>query len=538
MNRCRLRRFSLALFTAFSVTTLPVAALSDTATWIGGAGNWTDATKWSSGTVPNDVDGAMTDVVIDGDGDSASSATLSSADSATFSVWSILIDAGDTLTVNKAKHSSTGRSLRLYASSITNCGTFVQSNGASKNDGTCYITSSNAFFNAAGSLYKLAGYGSYKGCHTGLTIPAEGSENNGDMLVQQPLSQSNSSSLTLTGVGRFVNNGTITLKATGSSGTGSAYLRCNYANAPGAGAILDGTGEIVLDQEDAATVGQYVRMEGVKYNDTNRSTFTITNGPSHTIRGTGSIRECALVNAGLVRAEGTNGVLTVENSSIKYGGKPICNLSTGRMVACTGAGLEIGATGTDNARFTNEGLLEARAGGSILFRQSLTTSANKSTNTASTPLDLSGTVAGAGTLGGKPLCLLADATLSPGDLSNADGTGVSTTGTLTVTTNLVLSAGTTLDFQFGLCEEGGYDTVAVEGSLALAGTLRVSALDGIRPSGIYRIFTCNPGELTGDRTSVVLDVQQGVHAPLVLVNAPEGTVDVYFPPLETIVILR
>ena len=532
MNPCYASRSRNLLFAIPFGIVFPFMASASTATWLGGTGNWTDATKWSTGVVPDET----TDVVIDGNEQSTSKVTLASY-TGTYSAWSVLIDSDDSLVVKRSQSTSQS-TISLGMSSMTNYGTIEQGNDGNRNNCRCYVTSSNAFYNAKGAIYKLTGYGSYKGCYTGLTIPVDGSVNDGTIFVRQPLSQSNTSSLSLSGFGRFVNNGTITFKATGSGDGGYAYLRFGYAQTAGASSCIDGTGEIILDKEETAVVYNNVRLEGVKYNDANRSTHTITNGPAHTIRGTGFIHECAIVNAGLVRAEGTNGLLYVENSDLTHGGKPIRNLSTGRMVACGGTGITIGATGTANAQFSNEGLLEARSGGHIEFRTSLTTSNNKNTNPTTTALDLSGILAGAGTFGGKPLRLLDDATLSPGDLSNTDGTGTSTAGTLTFATNLVLSTGTTLDFQFGRLDAGEYDSVVVEGSLTLAGTLRISALNGIRPSGTYRIFTCNPAELTGDAASVVLDVAQGMAAPVLLVDAVAGTVDAFFPPPETVILIR
>lgn len=521
---------------ALAAVLLPLAALSDTATWIGGTGNWTDARNWDTGDVP----GLTTNVVIDGDENVASVVTLASAETLAVSIGSLTIGSSDALAVLKASIKYTGKTVTLSGTSLSHEGTLTIQNNGNKNDNRVFVTFTQPSRISVGGIVSIAGLGGYKGCHTGFTMPVAGSTNAGVIRVHQPLSQSNNGFLELTGVGQFVNNGRIVIRATGASDAGSAYLRFSYHETPGACSCIDGTGEIILDKEETTVVANNTAIEGVKYNDVNISTHTITNGPQHTIRGTGIIRGCALANAGLVRAEGTNGRLYIENSSLTYGGKPIRNLDTGRMVAMSGTGITIGAGGdqSKNAQFLNEGLLEARAGGDIAFRSCLTTSSNKNTNPATTALDLSGTLAGGGTFSGKPMRLLADATLAPGDLSSTNGTGVSTAGTLTFTTNLVLSAGTTLDFQFGRCEAGQYDSVVVDGALTLAGTLRVSALNGIPPCGTYRIFTCTPGELTGDATSVVLDVAQGMAAPLLTVDSVAGTVDALFPPLETMILVR
>ena len=531
-----MRHTAAPLAIAAAIALFPAIAKSDTATWIGGTGNWTDDRNWDTGDVP----GLTTNVVIDGDGNVASVVTLASAETLAVSIGSLTIGSSDALAVLKASIKYTGKTVTLSGTSLSHEGTLTIQNNGNKNDNRVFVTFTQPSRISVGGIVSIAGLGGYKGCHTGFTMPVAGSTNAGEIRVHQPLSQSNSSFLELTGVGQFVNNGRIVIRATGSSSEGSAYLRFSYKETPGACSCIDGTGEIILDKEETTVVANNTAIEGVKYNDVNISTHTITNGPQHTIRGTGIIRGCALANAGLVRAEGTNGRLYIENSSLNYGGKAIRNLAGGRMVAMSGTGITIGAGGdqSKNAQFLNEGLLEARAGGVIAFRPCLTVSPNKNTNPATTALDLSGTLAGGGTFSGKPMRLLADATLAPGDLSNTNGTGVSTAGTLTFTTNLTLSAGTTLDFQLGSRKSGLSDAVVVEGALTLAGTLRLSGLNGAIPSGLYRILSCAPGQLIGDETSLTVETVGGLSTPKLIVDPVGGTVDVFYPPLATIFLVQ
>ena len=531
-----MRHTAAPLAIAAAIALLPAIAKSDTATWIGGTGNWTDDRNGDIGDVP----GLTTNVVIDGDENTASVVKLASAETLAVSIGSLTIGSSDALAVLKASIKYTGKTVTLSGTSLSHEGTLTIQNNGNKNDNRVFVTFTQPSRISVGGIVSIAGLGGYKGCYTGFTMPVAGSTNAGVIRVHQPLSQSNHGFLELTGVGQFVNNGRIVIRATGASDAGSAYLRFSYHETPGACSCIDGTGEIILDKEETTVVANNTAIEGVKYNDVNISTHTITNGPQHTIRGTGIIRGCALANAGLVRAEGTNGRLYIENSSLTYGGKPIRNLAGGRMVAMSGTGITIGAGGdqSKNAQFLNEGLLEARAGGDIAFRPCLTVSPNKNTNPATTALDLSGTLAGGGTFSGKPMQLLADATLSPGDLSNTNGTGVSTAGTLTFATNLTLSAGTTLDFQLGSRRSGLSDAVVVEGALTLAGTLHLSGLNGAIPSGMYRILSCAPGQLIGDETSLTVETVGGLSAPKLIVDPVGGTVDVFYPPLATIFLVQ
>lgn len=542
MNHGRLRRFCPALFAFSAVATLPLAALSDTATWTGGTGNWTDAGMWSTGAVP----GETTDVVIDGDGNTASVVKL---EASAFEGYArdVTIDAGDTLAITRIA-TGNNSSLNFHGTNLVNRGSLLLvSNGPKANNTKASVSFSGSCTNAAGAVISLSGPNNYSGCFFRFEIPVDRSINDGEILVFQPLRTTNVTGIHLSGFGRFVNNGRIELRATRNGSSSGAYLFFPYHATAGACSCIDGVGEIVLDKEEATDIVLgYTRIYGEKFNDTNRSTHTVTNGPQHTIRGTGSLHELTLVNAGLIRAEGTNGVLNIRGSSLNYGGKTMRNLPGGRMVAMAGSELLLGENGSQNCQFINEGLLEARAAGSspdsrkgaISFATSLTASNNKNTNPTTTPLDLSGTIAGGGTFGGKPLQLTADATLSPGDLENTDGTGASTAGTLTFTTNLVLSAGTTLDFQFGRLETGDYDAVVVDGALTLAGTLRVSALGSATPFGTYRILTCTPGALTGDATSLTIETVGSILRPTLTVDPEAGTVDAFFPPPVTVILFR
>ena len=76
-------------------------AAQQPATWLGGSGNWTDATKWSGGVVPNNNATDTYNVNIDGGNPVSSSATLrGSVVPPTYTIDSLAIDSGDSLTLN------------------------------------------------------------------------------------------------------------------------------------------------------------------------------------------------------------------------------------------------------------------------------------------------------------------------------------------------------------------------------------------------------------------------------------------------------
>src|ERR1700687_5492707 len=85
----------------------PILAFAQSDNWLGGAGNWSDASKWSVG-VPT----ASSNVFIDKGNGAASAVTVDGG----FACNNLTIDADDTLTI------TSGNRLDIFGTSITNKG--------------------------------------------------------------------------------------------------------------------------------------------------------------------------------------------------------------------------------------------------------------------------------------------------------------------------------------------------------------------------------------------------------------------------------
>jgi hypothetical protein len=103
-----IRRGLPAVFIAILTGALPMEsrAAQQTATWLGGNGDWSDATKWSGGIVPNKIAGTTDAVNIDGGNAAPSEVRLDPQ--STFgpdglSLGSLNIDTDDTLFVRNGK---------------------------------------------------------------------------------------------------------------------------------------------------------------------------------------------------------------------------------------------------------------------------------------------------------------------------------------------------------------------------------------------------------------------------------------------------
>ena len=440
------------------------------ATWVpGNIGSWTDPANWTPADVP---DTPAEDAIIDGDPGSASEATLIRT---SIDAGQLTIDEGDTLRFNPDANT-------LSVTGLSNSGQIIF--------GTSPTTNSRT-----GRL-EVGGTGNTFNTSTGvITTTNNSGRNRINLLLEMDANNQNDGEITmgitdnadrdtvqfrLTNSGTFTNNGTITLRDTQSSSTSSAQFRLLTGNAS---VTLGGTGTLNLD---TGTITNPLRARILGASAATPGNFT--NAASHTIQGAGHIGSNLVVaNDGLILGTSNTAAMTIDPLAT------FTNSSTGRLVASGTAGLSI--EGGGGHTFTNEGLIESRI------------TSNVSIDVAT--VTLNGTIRGSGTFTSTTLSLTDNATLEPGDSANANGTGASTVGLLSVDGDLALSNLTTLNFQLGDDANAGttFDSIDITGTLTLDGELNIEALTGFGV-GTYRLFTFASGNL--------------IDNDLVLANLPVG----------------
>jgi len=142
---------------------------------------------------------------------------------------------------------------------------------------------------------------------------------------------------------------------------------------------------------------------------------------------------------------------------------------------------------------------------------------DQSTATGMTSVGYGATLGGSGTIGG-------DVTVADGGTLAAGG-ALDAAGRLTINGDLVLSDGSSLDYQLGEpgIPGGAYnDLIEVGGDLALGGTLNVSqSAGGSFGAGVYRLFDYD-GDLTG---AVAIGAAPGNSADLAVQTSVDGQVN-------------
>ncbi len=464
-----------------------------TATLKPGSTSYTKAESWDIGEMPN---GDWIDVVIDGDDSVDSSVTLSDGNGDLDITNRVLtVGEGDVFTLK-----STGKDSDVYlsAAAVTNSGSLVIDAERKRNGRTVQIKVSGTLYNA--STAKLCvnnnSGSTYHSQNRRFYCQLDGSENHGVIEVLLGANgQYDSCQLCLERGGLFLNNGVIHASVSGhykdsKKPSGGVYF--NDAES----VCLNGTGLIWIDADElsATNATGYITVQGSGNN------IYVTNGVNHSIIGNGIVSSMCLQNQGLLKACGTNRQMTV--SLPKYRDvwswtKAMMNDETGRIVADSPKGLYIGSDSFSgyNTRFYNRGLLESRAGSFIRFANGVNTTSTR-TNGDDLPamegvFQLWGTIAGGGRIETiKPIHIEDGTILSPGDLENeagtVDGTGVTTCGTLSFTSNVVMKAGCTNVFQFA--KAGRFDALHVGGTLKVDGTLKVL---GKPHGGTYRMITAD-----------------------------------------------
>jgi hypothetical protein len=499
----------LAAFPLFVST-----ASAQVRTWDGGGGDglWRTATNWSEDDIPDTIDEGA---VIDGSGGQDTTATLRLGMSGVTEAMTnntVTVDAGDQLTYRAGGNNFSGT---FTVGSLTNAGIVDMNGGVSGNAGTATlnVTGANGFSNAGSGTVRVVNSSGSNRRQVILSIQAQ-SSNDGLLHANLTLNPDrNSAQLRLSGNGTFVNNGSIIVQySTNSLASGSTQLSVS------GNVMLTGTGTVTLASV-AMDRAQFFSRSG---------TWVLTNGVAHTISGRGILgagdtdpgsstnpfltATLNIVNQGCIAATGDTVALRVIPAST------VENVASGRVVASGAAGLFLGSDSAAKT-LTSDGVLQASEGSTMRF----------GTNTT---LVLRGDTRGGGTYVGSPTVTLAGTTLMPGDSENADGTGASTVGALTVDGNLAMSSSTVLRVQLGNDGVAGtdYDTVSVSGNLTLDGTLAVEALVGYG-AGSYRLFTCAPGGLTDNGLT-------SVAGAVVVTDVGAGTVDLVVANAATLVLIR
>jgi len=480
------------------------------ATWKGGTGEWISG-NWDIDGYPNL---STIDVLVDGNDDVNSAVTFKVGANTSYTNGALTIDAGDSVTYH-VNDSTASSSHNWWMTCLTNRGTFVISERVGKNDQTATVRAEGApFYNGTGAVIKVLKRAGYRGRHY-LRIPLADSVNEGRIEVCGDSSRSNDCQLNFTGSGGILtNNGEILVQVEGSStdsNVSSASINC-------AGPLtLLGHGSVWLDNDKRSPSGKAVAQligPGIKN--------PLVVGEGQTIKGDGAIMTFYLHNYGIIRSEGTNSVFKIQMLGWRDMRCAVTNEAGGCIIANSPKGISfvtridggVGERPGWNARFINLGLLEARTGSQIAFSDGVNSTATKTGDSdlgaTADYLKFWGRVAGGGQFKTiRPIHIMEDAVLAPGDLANDNGTGASTCGMLTFSTNLVMEAGAVAEFQCRKPVAGRFDSVWVNGNLTVAGKLKFTAKPG---GGTYRLFTAT-GALTCDLQALTIECAEGVSEP-------------------------
>jgi len=296
---------------------------------------------------------------------------------------------------------------------------------------------------------------------TGGTLATEGSG------VIQIVDSSHLSNITNTGTidqmpnidvhwaGPWTNDGTYTLIDDGASQS-SIVLESDIT--------IEGAGEVVMQK--AATPPH-------RFQSPFNETWTLTNGPDHTIRGSGRIGEfdTGFVNLGTLRADGGQSISIRAHSSI-----PVEN--HGLFEAINGSTLQIRDADFSNNTFITDGEIYVEAG-SVLSRTG-GNGADVNQTGGITTVD--------GELGADQQVLLqggllqGSGTVTTPILDNQAGTVApgGQAGTLSVDGDYVQAPGAVLGIDVDATGSGA-DLLDITGTADIAGTLEVGFVDDIAP---------------------------------------------------------
>lgn len=435
-------------------TVLPVGALACAIASVAHAANWTGGnltgqawetgTNWDGGITPD----ATIDAVIDNDTNIATTLVYTINVSTLREVKDLVVDSGDALTINKVTVNGAAFTVN---GNLRNSGNLTLggsgTTGSHGNTFTVSVLGSGGIINSTGATLTLDSLTSYRRANSIYNVPADNT-NAGTIYVRNRSSEGGGKvrlALNGTGTQTFTNDGSINIEGrsnTAGGGTPSAHIGPSSANLA---LTFGGSGLLTLSSRLGDRTDSYAMLSGLA------TGTSVTNGASHTIAGNGYIGATSpntagsgnsislyllssFTNNGLVKSQPSAGSnWTTPTLSIS---SPATNQSGARMIATGGSVLNVAGSS-----FTNNGLLEARTNGSVAIDSATQV--------------LNGTIAGGGTY--TSAMVLSAATFSPGDLANADGTGASTVGTITVDNTLTLGN----NALFQLATASSYDKALV-----------------------------------------------------------------------------
>ena len=459
---------TVVLATPISTSTGATACTGTTTNWLGGTGNWSDSTKWSTGVVPNS---GSVNVCIANGNPNPSQVTLDIS----AQVANLYIDSNASLTIGN------GNTLVPVAGTVSNAGnitiaagannTFLSINGgvtltgggtltlsSTPGGGTAIINEAcncGAALTNANNTIQGVGIIGNNGLpfsnQAGGTVNANGA---GTLLLNTG-STSNLGTLEATGGGTLQLNGTTfvnaggTVAATGSGSTVqlvNATIRAGTVSTSGGGVLGVSNGN--TGALDGSTASGPVTVSGT-YTTADNSTTVLLG----TINNTGNILVSAGGNATQLRMSGAvtltgGGTLTLTTSGA---GTPMVNEDCNCGAALTNANNTIqgvGLIGNDGLPLVNQaaGVINANVAGanSLVLKPGNTSNQGLMTATAGGTLQLntatfvnaSGTISASGvSAGGAPSTVqLASATIQGGTINTAAGgvlgTAAGNSGTL------------------------------------------------------------------------------------------------------------
>lgn len=271
-------------FTLLCVTLSPLARAQVTATWTGGAGDWSNAAKWSTGSVPN---AATADVIVDGLTGTASQVDFYIPSfGQTMTVGRLWIDAGDSVIFPAYKK------LIIVPGAFTGSGSLV-------NHGSLQMISEFRWGNAASEPVTLSGSGSYVfgNATAGLYLDGEASS----PLVNQTTLKGlfgfgtvNSDNPVIQNAGTIEANVSATTStfAVSANSTSSGFLKAsngatlsfnqgNWDNAGGT-IVADGAGSVIQHRAG--------RITGGTFSTANGGEIWLTDGPAwRNVTNTGNV---------------------------------------------------------------------------------------------------------------------------------------------------------------------------------------------------------------------------------------------------------